>query len=297
MDYVDKEIKHSTKLVGPNVHLQLWCGRIDSFGLVGIPYVEQIGRPINLGVGVVQELDSDCAVVLFKLADVKRLLLPLVLDYQNDENYQPQLFELHGLGINGDLTLWKDLNQSGNSLSTRAEQTGVRHTRIQAQATEIKRDLPHQQQRFESNAGRSQWLDDLVFLSRKSLRVLDLLCKYSRSQESKVFKNFLAVASRKRDLLTSQNVGKEWRGVYKCLADAWSIITPWNFVPITNVDKGFWQYPGQGIKDSNKVALLNRHLDLLAESLDGESPLQAIEYRFEQISDTFKDILLGMLDS
>ena len=54
LDYADKDITSSNRLIDEAIHLQMWCGRIAAFSLRDIPYSDQIGRPIKLGVGVLQ---------------------------------------------------------------------------------------------------------------------------------------------------------------------------------------------------------------------------------------------------
>lgn len=298
LDYADREIEHSTKLVAPSVHLQSWCGRVESFGLEGLPYVEQIGRPIKLGIGVVQELENDTTFIMFKIADLKELLLPLILEYQSDKNFQPRLIELSSLGINRAVALSESQQEAGSTLSARDEPIQALDAPSDLiQANERQPGLSYEQQRPTSSNYRSLWLDDLDFLSKESLRALDLLGNYSRRHESETIKHFLAVATRKRVCLNSQDLSRDWRRVYKCLADVWSIPIDKQILYIKpKIDLPFWQHPVQGIRDNHNVSLLNQLLELLAESLDAESSLEDILLRYGQISDTFQAILLGMLD-
>jgi hypothetical protein len=78
--------------------------------------------------------------------------------------------------------------------------------------------------------------------------------------------------------------------------DIWDVPIDKRLFVALKVENPFWQHPVQGIRDPAKIDILNQQLKILSESLDIDSSLESIEFRFAQISDAFHAALLGMLD-
>jgi len=297
LDYADKEIKYSDKLIESSIHLQSWCGRVESFGIDGIPYVEQIGRPIKLGVGVLQELSSAREYMRYKFDDFESLLPPLIQDYQLEQGYQPRLIELQGIGIKGDITLWKDSAQSSDRLTRSSSQPIDSSSQDPIPASIAPRDIFCEPGQPRSPAGGSIWLDDLNCLCKLSLKALDLLGQQSRCHASRIIVKFLSSASKRTGSISSSNVEKDWRLAFKSLVDVWSLPLDKKFFCVTlKLDNPFWQHPSQGIRDATKIDILNQQLNILTETLEEDYSLESIEFRFGQISADFHAALLDMLD-
>jgi hypothetical protein len=293
LDHADREIKISDKLIESNVHLQSWCGRIESFGIDGLPYVEQIGRPIKLAVGILQELSIGREFVRYKFDDFESLLPPLLQDYQLEKGYKPKLIELQDIGIKGDLTLWKDFDQLSDDLtrSTSNPVVSISQDPIPACISLVNK----------ANLSRplvaTMWLDDLISLCKLSLKVLDLLGRQSRCHTSKIIHQFLSSASKRAGSFSTSNVEDDWRMVFKSLVDAWNLPLDKKFFYVTpKLDNPFWHHPSQGIRDATKLDILNQQLSILKETLEEDYSLESIDFRFGQISADFHAVLLDMLD-
>lgn len=296
LDYVDSDIKSTEKIIEPGIHLQLWCGRIESFSIAGIPYVEQIGRPINLGVGVLQELSGEREYLSYKLIDLRSILSPLICNYQREQGYKPSLLELHGLGVNSTIALCKNTEQASIRREEAQNNTIVRSSVDQVSA--IKPASVSLNDAGESNAstGYSSWTDDLIWLSRFSLEVLDLLGSHTRYHSSKRIHHFLSCASRRVGSLSAANPEMNWRIAFKGLMDIWDVPIEKKLFAAIKLENPFWRHPNQGIRDAAKTDILNQQLRILTESLEIELSLESIEFRFAQISDAFHAALLDMLD-
>lgn len=297
LDYADREIKFSDKLIESNIHLQSWCGRIESFSIDGIPYIEQIGRPIKLAVGVLQELSSGREFMRYKFDDFESLLPSLIQDYQLEQGYQPRLIELQGIGIKGDITMWKNSDQLSDRSTGSISKPVVSISQDPIPASTSPRDISYEPGQSRPLAGDSMWLDDLICLCKLSLKVLDLLSPQSRCHASRIIFQFLSSASKRTGSFSVSNVEKEWRMVFKSLVDVWGLpLDKKIFLVTPKLDNPFWQHPSQGIRNATKLDILNQQLSILTETLEEDSSLETIEFRFGQISADFHAALLDMLD-
>jgi len=297
LDHADREIKISDKLIESNVHLQSWCGRIESFGIDGIPYVEQIGRPIKLAVGILQELSIGREFVRYKFDDFESLLPPLLQDYQLEQGYKPKLIKLQDIGIKGDIRLWKDFDQLSDDLTRSTSNPVVSISQDPIPACISPSDISSEPGQSKPPAGGSMWLDDLICLSKLHFRVLDLLGRQSRCHTSKIIYQFLSSARKRTGSFSTSNVEDDWRMVFKSLVDAWNLPLDKKIFYVTpKLDNPFWRHPSQGSRDATKLDILNQQLSILRETLEENYSLEIIEYRFSQISADFHAALLDMLD-
>ena len=299
LDFADKEIDYSDKLIGSAVHLQSWCGRIDSFGLEDLPYVEQIGRPIKLGVGVVQELNNDYAFIRFNLNDIKSLLLPLIQDYQRDQDYEPELFELLDIGIKGDMHTWADLDRSNDCLPTSMWQPSEVSAEYPALVSSAEQDLSVHFENVEPIDADSLWIDNFIELYRFYLAVFNLINSSPLCHSSRSISQFLrSPPGWSVTALDIDTFEKNWRNIYQFLLDVWRV-SPEKSLEILHKKfiYRFRNHPRHRNADKTKFDLLRQQLGLLEDLLDECTPsLESIEFRFGQISDLFCAILLGMLD-
>ena len=296
LDYADKDIKSLAKTVEPGVHLQLWYGRIESFSIDGMPYVEQLGRPINLGVGILQEISSSGEYSSYNLIDIKSALTTLILEYQCEQSYKPRQVELQALGVNGNIALHTDVEQGDTRLKKSANAQIDQSLNQQFASCEPALMPCYEPNQVSSPTGSSSWLDDLICLSRLSLEILDLLGKHTRCCDSKKISHFLSCASRRVGSLSMLGPEMNWRTGFKSLVDIWDIPIEKKLFIHLKLENPFWQHPRQGIRDAAKMDILRQQLRILNETLETESSLDSIDFRFAQISDAFHAALLSLLD-
>ena len=294
LDYADREIVFSEKVIDLNLHLQSWCGRIESFAIDEIPYVEQIGRPIKLGVGILQELITGSEYVLYQLDDIESLLSPLIREYQLELGSQPKQIELQGFGIKGELVSWKDSDLSHNSLETNPNKPDDCYNEDLIAASRNPRDILNEEGHSLPPTEVSLWIDDLVYLSRMTVKVFDLLMKHPHCHTSKTISHFLSAARRRVGSISASNAEEDWRRVFNKLVDVWKVGLDGNW---WKLHIGFWQPdPVPSSRNASKIVILNRQLLILADLLNECSSLNSIEDRFFRISNEFQAALLGMLD-
>lgn len=294
LDHADREIKISDKLIESNVHLQSWCGRIESFGIDGIPYVEQIGRPIKLAVGILQELSIGRVFVRYKFDDFESLLPPLLQNYQLEQGYKPKLIELQDIGIKGELVSWKDSDLSHNSLERNPSKPDDCHNEDLIAASRNPRDNRTEEGQSLPPDEVSLWNDDLVDLSRMTVKVFNLLMQQPHCHGSKTISHFLSAASRKVGSISASNAEEDWRKVFKKLVDVWKVSL--NGDELLKLHLGLWQLPDPSSRNASKIVILNHQLFLLADLLNECSSLDDIEFRFSKISDEFQAALPDMLN-
>jgi hypothetical protein len=291
LDYSDKDITASRRLLPGNVHLQMWCGRIDSFNLKGIPYCEQIGRPIKLGVGILQEVGSDYAFQEFSLCDIQNFVASEIEEYQSDKSHQPKLFDLHELGLHGTVSYCKELttDASTETLPTADAQQPQRSQYLVEQDNEYQDNYVDGQSSVEICEEPAEKHDDLVYLVRQSLIVLDLLARYSADYETKLVQHFMRSCPKARKYCESEEVkprDKRYnRSMYDLLIDVWSM-PPEKQIRLFKRCNLFWQPPSREI-DAHKRDILNRQIESLADFINERPSLVKVEDSFERIADTF----------
>jgi hypothetical protein len=298
LDFADKEIVFSDKLIDSAIHLQSWCGRIDSFGLEDLPYVEQIGRPIKLGIGVVQELGNDNAFIRFNLNDIKSFLLPLIQAYQREQDHEPELVELLDIGIKGDIHALAVLHRSNDSLSAGVWKPSEANAEHPALVSSAEQDLSVRLETVSLMGADSLWIDDFFRLYRFYLGVSGILNSSPLCHSSRSISRFLrATRSRTWTTLDIDALEKNWKNIYQFLLDVWRVSNVKRLEILPKIGNPFWTHPRFGNADKTKIDLLRQQLGLLEDLLDECNPLlESVEFRFGQISDLFCAILLGMLD-
>lgn len=300
LDYADKDIAASSRLVCENIHLQMWCGRINAFNLQGIPYFEQIGRPIKLGVGILQELENNYAFERYSLADIQSLLASEIIGYQSAKNHEPSLVELHELNLHGILSYYESL-----TIDAVAEETSPLAT---AQDDQCTQELPEEDcdlldswidgsisARSYPNSAAEADADGLLYLVRQSLAMRDVLARYSAEYRSRAVQRFMHVCANSNLFRDPERViQRDRRKAYEILIDAWSM-PPEKRIKLVKLLIPFWQPPAQVIA-ANRRDILNRQLDNLSIFMaEGPSPAD-IEDGFERIADTFYSHIIEMLD-
>jgi hypothetical protein len=297
LDYADKNIAASCRLVDENIHLQMWCGRINAFDLQGIPYFEQIGRPIKLGVGILQELEGNYAFQQYSLADIRGLLASKLIGYQSARNHEPSLVELHELNLHGILSYYK---------SSAIDAADVALPLATARVDQCNQELT-----AEDSDSLDNWIDDtlgagcypnsaaetdgLLYLVRQSLAMRDVLVRYSAEYTSRAVQHFMHACTKSKLFHDPEKViQRDRRKAYEILIDAWSM-PPEKRIKLVKLLIPFWQPPAKGIA-ANKRDILNRQLDNLSIFMaECPSPTD-IEDDFERIADTFYSHIIEMLD-
>lgn len=295
LDYSDKDITASRRLLPGNVHLQMWCGRIDSFNLKGIPYCEQIGRPIKLGVGILQEVDSDYAFQEFSLSDIQNFVASEIIEYQSDKSHQPKLFNLHELGLHGTASYCKELTTDTvtQALPSAVAQQPQRSQYWVEEDNEYQDNYVDGQSSVEICEEPAEKHDDLVYLARQSLAVLHLLVRYSAEYKSRSVRHFMKVCTQARLFSDPEKVvQRDKRRAYELLIDVWSM-PPEKRIRLVKLLNPFWQPPSREI-DAHKRDILNRQLENLAVFMDEGPSIAEIEHAFERIADTFYSHMIEM---
>jgi len=295
LDYSDRDVTASYRLLPGNVHLQMWCGRIDSFNLQGIPYCEQIGRPIKLGVGILQELDSDNAFQEFSLPDIQNFVASEIIEYQSHKSHQPKLFDLHELDLRGTVSYCKELTTDA-ATQTLPSATAQQPQRSQCWVEDDNEYLDNYvdgQPNAEICEEPAEKHDDLVYLARQSLAVLHLLARYSPEYRSRVVRYFMHACTKARLFCEPEKIiQRDKRKTYDLLIDVWSM-PPEKRFRLFKLLNPLWQPPTREI-DAHKRDILNRQLENLEVFMDEGPSLAAIEHAFERIADTFYSLIIDM---
>lgn len=300
LDYADRDVAASSRLIDENIHLQMWCGRINAFNLQGIPYLEQIGRPIKLGVGVIQKLDNSHAFQQYSLADIQSLLESEITEYQSIRNHEPKLVELHELNLHGKLSYYKNLTAD---------------TTAEILPSDAAQDYPHSHfLAAEDNERPDDWIDEpyiagdhvksaaepdgLLYLVRQSLALRDMLARYRdpAKYRSRAVLHFMHACTKYKLFHDPENmIQRDRKRAYEILIDAWGM--PFEKqLRLVKLRIPFWQPPIHKI-DTHKRDILNRQLANLAIFMD-ENPFSAdIEDYFERVADTFYSHIIGMIDN
>ncbi|MBD1193951.1 hypothetical protein [Vulcanococcus sp. Clear-D1] len=298
LDYADRDITASCRLVDENIHLQMWCGRISAFNLQGIPYFEQIGRPIKLGVGVLQELDDNYAFQQYSLADIQSLLASEIIGYQSARNHEPRLVELHELNLHGILSYYKGLtaDTAAETPPSADAQNYPRSQYLAAEDNESPDDWTDELSIAANQVKSAAEPDGLLYLVRQSLAMRDMLARYSAEYRSRTVQHFMHACTKSKLFHDPEKViQRDRKRAYEILIDAWSM-PPEKRLRLVKLLIPFWQPPAHEI-DIHKRDILNRQLDNLAIFMDeGPSPAD-IEDDFERIADTFYSHIIGMLDN
>jgi hypothetical protein len=298
LDYADRDIAASCRLVDENVHLQIWCGRINAFNLQGIPYFEQIGRPIKLGVGVLQELDDNYAFQQYSLADIQGLLASEIIGYQSAKNHESRLVDLHELNLHGKLSYYEVLrtDTAAETPPSAADQDYRRSQYLAAEDNESLGDWIDEPSVAASNSKSAPEMDDLLYLVRQSLAMRDMLARYSAEYRSRAVQHFMHACTKSNLFHDPEKViQRDRKRAYEILIDAWSM-PPEKRLRLVKLLIPFWQPPAREI-DTNKRDILNRQLENLSIFMDEDPSPADIEDDFERIADTFYSHVIGMLDN
>lgn len=295
LDYADRDIAASCRLVAENVHLQMWCGRINAFNLQGIPYFEQIGRPIKLGVGVLQELDDNYAFQQFSLSDIQSLLESEIIRYQSDKNYEPRLIELNEPDLYGKVSCSKNLADDTVAetppLAAAQDYPCSQHSVVAE--NESPDDSIDELSTARDDAKSATEQDGLLYLVRQSLAMRDMLARYSVKYRSRTVQHFIDTCTKSELFRDPENeIQRDRKKAYATLILAWSMPLKKLLLLISL----FWQKPSRKI-DSDKQNILNNQLKDLTISIDEGCSLEEIERDFEMITDTFHSHIIGMLDN
>lgn len=295
LDYADRKIVFSEKVVDSTLHLQSWCGRIESFAIDEIPYLQQIGRPIKLGVGILQELITGSEYVLYQLDDIKSLLSPLIREYQREPGSQPKQIELQGFGIKGELVSWKNFDKSDDDFAGITNKSNDWDN-----GNPIRQSSYQQENLFEARQSLSPteasfWIDDLSCIYEITVRVFKLLDKQPHCHQSSTISHFLSYCNRRLGPISKTAIETDWRAVFKFLVDAWNFSLDIR-ISAFKLNNRFWQHNSRGFRDATMINILNQQLGIMAELLDEGFSLDSIEFRFDKISYELQAALLSLLD-
>lgn len=296
IDYVDGDIEENEKVIAPNLLLHSWCGRINDFSLKGISCVDQVGRPIMLGVGIIQEFDDDNVVVRYSLKKLEPLLSQILSEFQHVKNYQARLYGLESLGISGERGLLSTLPTLNSSILDVETRITSGETESCTTATE-RLEYPFYAEDLERLPTRSDsWLDDLHYLVAQTVRVKNAFDSQAYYQNRRDIQSFVKTTQRHLEANNTADLEKKWRRVYQDLADAWRMPLDKKLlqIPLT-IGNPAWICPNECRIDSAQRNIIEQQIDLLSTAIECKYSAESVFSRFERLANSFQEVLIDLL--
>lgn len=298
LDEVGNEIAVSRNLVSHDIFLQAWTGRLDCFELEDIPYTSEQGRPIKLGVGVLQKLSSSGQYESYELSHLGEVICKVVRDFQLFKEYSPIVVELSALGISGHPTfheLKATVSSSSRGINDISKEQFIAHTAdVKCNRSNYTADSPEDSALSVRTLGSNVYSEDAEFLMDQSKVLFAGLLSSSICYNSPKLRKWALMAMKNIESLSDARYGDSLQDIYKCLRSIWRLEGPKVFgLEVKFLDH--WKAPTRPISD-HQIKLLKLQVTGILEVTSGtRSSHELVLRKLEQLQDTIRQIVSDVL--
>ena len=297
LDQCGNEISVSRSLVSHSIYLQAWTGRLDCFDMMEVPYTSEQGRPIKLGVGVIQKLSPSGQYESYELSCLGELTCKVIREFQLFKEYHPIIIELSALGISGNPTFLehrsaiRNLDLDFNKASKEppnAEAVDVNHRLVENNV-----DLPVEPASDARTAVSDVYSEDAEFLIDQSIALFGGLLSTSACNSCPELGKWALMATKNLERMSEARRGDSVKDIYRCIRVIWRLEGPKVFG--IEVKHPFWGAPISPISE-HQIKLLRLQVTGFLEYIsDTRVSSTLVLHKLEQLQDTLRQIVSDVL--